>query len=152
MIDLFALILTAQSVSEEPVIDGPPMEWLQQNTPFGMDITLDGKVWVNTNRTGAREDYAILGNDLYRSRMALNPYPRIWIRGYHLRNAKVAYRETKQLVNIDCKRDTVWVEKRLYYSAQRELLGSEGPYSAEPIVPGSIGESWKRAACSPEVK
>lgn len=132
----------------DELLDAPPLDWVTQHAPFGMDVTLDGKVWVNTNRIGARDDYAILANDLHRALTSGTAQPRLWIRGYHLRNTKVKYRETKQLVTIDCARDTIWVERKLYYAADGELLATMGPYASEPVVPGSIGEGWRDAVCS----
>ncbi|MCL6684465.1 surface-adhesin E family protein [Sphingomonas alba] len=144
---LAGLMLIAEPPAE-PLIDGPPLDWATDHAPFGMDITLDGKLWINTNKVGARDDYAILANDLYRSLTNRSAFPRVWIRGYHRKNSTVTYRETKALVEIDCMADTIRVERRVYYSASGETVGSEGPFAADPIVPGSIGESWRKAACT----
>lgn len=152
MIAASALFIMAQATVEEPTPDGPPADWLVGHSPYGMDLTLDGKIWINTNKTGARDDYAILGNDLHRALTNRSIYPKLWIRGYHLRNPKVSFRETKQLVQIDCQRDTIQIERRLHYSASQEVVGSDGPFAADPIVPGSVGESWRRAACTPSSK
>ena len=113
---LLAFGLGAQS-DPDLIVDGPPTEWLAQNAPYGWDITLDGKVWVNVNPPGARDDYSIFGNDLYKVRTSGNRHPRVWIRGYHARNPKVRYRESKLLVSIDCDRDQIWTERALTYSA-----------------------------------
>ena len=145
---LFAFGLLPVPSSAEPAqLDGPPTEWLQANAPFGWDITFDGKIWVNTNPVGRRDDYAILGNDLHRAKTNASTSPRVWIRGYHARNPKVAYRETKILVSFDCERDTYWTVREIRYSASGESLGSLGPYSTEPIIPGSVAESWRDAVC-----
>jgi hypothetical protein len=141
-----ALIFSIQS-APEPLLDAPPLDWVTARAPYGMDITLDGKIWVNTNRTGSRDDYAILANDLYKAVTSGTKSPRIWIRGYHLRNAAVKYRETKQLVTINCQRDTIWIERKLFYSSDGEVLATAGPHTSEPVVPGSIGESWRDAVC-----
>lgn len=140
-------VLLSVQTSSEPLLDAPPLEWVMQRAPYGMDVTLDGKVWINTNRTGARDDYAILANDLYAAVKDHSMHPRLWVRGYHLKNRSVTYRETKQLVWIDCARDTIQLERKFYYSGSGELVASEGPFAADPIVPGSIGESWRKAAC-----
>jgi hypothetical protein len=149
MIVLLAVVALTQASVQEPTLDGPPAGWLEEHMPYGADITLNGKVWINTNKVGARDDYAILANDLHRALTSGSVFPKLWIRGYHLRNPKVAYRESLQLVWIDCKSDKVSIEKRVYYSAAKETLGSDGPFAFEPIIPGSIGESWRRAACPP---
>jgi hypothetical protein len=62
---------------------------------------------------------------------------------------KVPFRETKELVTIDCMRNTIWVQKVLHYSAAGDLVEELGPFGSEPVVPGSIGESWRKAACEP---
>ena len=142
------LVLLAAEPPAEPLLDGPPLEWATDRAPYGMDITLDGKLWINTNRTGARDDYAILANDLHKALTTGTDRRRLWVRGYHLKNPDVSYRETKQLVWIDCKRDTIWIERRLEYAASGDLIATTGPFSMEPIVPGSIGESWRKAACA----
>lgn len=131
----------------DQMLDAPPLEWTAAHSPYGMDVTFDGKVWIDTNKTGARDDYAILANDLYKAISNRSTYPRLWIRGYHIRNRAVTYRETKQLVRIDCTADTITIERRLYYSASGELIRSEGPFASDPVVPGSVGESWRDAAC-----
>lgn len=145
---LAALLLLAPAWANDPIVDGPSDEWLKAHAPYGFDITLDGKVWVNTNTPGARDDYAILGKDLEKALSGHSSNPRLWVRGYHRRNPGVTYRETKQLINVDCARDTIWIERKLYYSADGDLITSTGPFASEPIVPGSIGESWRKAACA----
>ena len=145
---LGALLLLAAEQSTDAFLDSPPVDWVTAHAPYGMDVTLDGKVWINTNRTGAKDDYAILANDLYKAVTGRSSNPRLWIRGYHFRNRAVTYRETKILVSIDCLRDTIWVERKLFYAAGGELLASTGPFGTEPIVPGSIGETWRDAACA----
>jgi nitrous oxidase accessory protein NosD len=144
---LAAFLLINAQAAQEPVLDSPPLDWATDHAPFGMDITFDGKVWINTNKVGARDDYAILANDLYKAITASSSYPRLWVRGYHIRNKGVSYRETKQLIWIDCKADTIRIERRLFYSSTGDVIASEGPFRAEPVVPGSMGESWRKAAC-----
>jgi hypothetical protein len=148
MMLLAALTLAAQVAPDDLTLDAPPLDWTTDHAPYGMDVTFDGKVWINTNREGARDDYAILANDLYKALTAHSSNPRLWIRGYHLRNREVTYRETKTLVSIDCVRDTIWIERKLYYKANGDLIASTGPFASEPVVPGSIGESWRKFACA----
>ena len=147
MMLLAALLLVAQAPPDMK-LDAPPLDWVTDHAPYGMDVTFDGKVWINTNRIGARDDYAILANDLYRRSRAIAATRACAIRGYHLKNRDVTYRETKTLVSIDCVRDTIWIERKLYYKAGGDLLASTGPFASEPVVPGSIGESWRKAACA----
>ena len=148
MLPLPALFLMiAAPTSGDALIDGPPAEWLKANAPFGFDVTFDGKIWVNTNEVGKPDDYAILGNDLYKVKASTSEYPRVWIRGYHARNPKVRYRESKMLVSIDCVRDTYWVQKDIRYDARGEVVENLGPFPTEPIVPSSYAESWQKAAC-----
>lgn len=145
---LVALVFALAQAEPDLKLDAPPLDWTTDHAPYGMDVTFDGKVWINTNRTGARDDYAILANDLYKAITGHSSNPRLWIRGYHLRNRGVTYRETKTLVSIDCMRDTIWVERKLYYKADGDLLATTGPFASEPVVPGSIGETWRKAACT----
>lgn len=152
MTALLFLALLAQVEATDPFADAPPVEWLQNHTPYGMDITLDGKVWINTNKTGAENDFAILANDLHRALTSESIEPKVWIRGYHRRNPKVSYRETKLLVTINCRWDTLQVERRIFYSASKEAIATEGPFASDPIVPGSIGETWRKAACPKPAK
>lgn len=146
--NLLMPVLLAVQPAPEFALDAPPLDWVTDHAPYGMDVTLDGKVWINTNPTGARDDYAILANDLYKALTAQSTHPHLWIRGYHRRNQKVTYRETKTLVEIDCARDRLWIERKLYYAADGDVVASSGPFASEPVVPGSIGESWRKFACA----
>jgi hypothetical protein len=148
MIVIIGLALLVAEPASQPLLDAPPLDWLTARAPYGMDITFDGKVWVNTNRTGARDDFAILANDFYEAITSGDRHPKIWIRGYHFRNPKVKYRETKQLVSIDCERNTYWVERQLMYSPEGDVLATLGPFGIEPVVPGTVSESWRDAICS----
>jgi hypothetical protein len=145
-VSVFALLLVAAQPAAE--LDAPPLDWVTAHAPYGMDVTLDGKVWINTNPVGEKNDYAILANDLYKALSGHSSNPRLWIRGYHLRNPGVTYRETKTLVSIDCVRDTIWIERQIYYKAGGELLASTGPFTSEPVVPGTVGETWRKFACA----
>ena len=144
--ELLAVLMLRAAPDTEPLLDGPPLDWAAAHAPYGMDITFDGKVWINTSKVGARDDYAIFANDL-KAITEGNSYPRLWVRGYHLRNKGVSYRETKQLIWVDCRVDTITVERRLFYSPAGDVIGSEGPFAAEPVVLGSAGESLRKAAC-----
>lgn len=147
MIVALAAALWSAQANQEQTLDGSPVEWMAERAPFGMDITLDRKVWINTNPVGARDDYAILANDLYEAVTLRSVGPRVWVRGYHIKNKRVGYRESKQLVSIDCLQDTVWVQRRILYDASGYVISSDGPFASEYVVPGSVGEVWLRAAC-----
>lgn len=147
---LVAIGLTVAALQAGPppfAADTPPLEWITNNAPFGMDITFDGKVWVNTNPVGMTNDYAVLAADLYKVKIANSDYPEVWLRGYHAKNPKVAYRESKLLVAIDCRRDTYFLRKVVRYDSKGEVTESSGPFASEPIIPGSIAESWRAAIC-----
>jgi len=145
MIPVVSLFLISAQSTPEPILGAPALEWVAYRATYGTDITLDGKVWVNTNRTGARDDYVILANDLYKALVVHDPQPRVWVRGYHLRNKSVSYRETKQLIWIDCKRDTIWIERKLFCSASGDLIASTGPFASEPVIPAaSVSPGAKR--------
>jgi hypothetical protein len=147
---MLLLLLAATAIqSSDLQLDGPSREWLDAHAPYGVDVTLDGKIWVNTNPPGMRDDYAILGKDLQKALDGRSSQPTAWIRGYHIGNPKVSFRETMELVTIDCMKNTIWVQKVLHYSANGELTDQSGPFGSEPVVPGSIGESWRKAVCEP---
>ena len=122
MIVALAAALWSAQANQEQTLDGSPVEWMAERAPFGMDITLDRKVWINTNPVGARDDYAILANDLYEAVTLRSVGPRVWVRGYHIKNNRVGYRESKQLVSIDCLQDTVWVQRRILYDASGYVI------------------------------
>ncbi|QNN64336.1 hypothetical protein H9L12_08320 [Sphingomonas rhizophila] len=144
---VLAALALAQEAATEPQIDGP-LEWAMERAPHGIDITLDGKLWINSNKVGAKDDYAILATDLHRAVTSKSIKPRLWVRGYHRRNPSVNYRESKLLVVIDCTRDTLRIEKRIAYSADGGIVETGGPYRSDPIVPGTNGEAWRKMACS----
>lgn len=140
-----AVALGQSSPPSDLVIDSPPTEWVAAHSPHGFDITRDGKVWINVAPIGRADDYAILANDLYKWRGSSNPV--VWMRGYHRRNAKARHRESKLLISFNCIHDQMWVQRRLYYSADGTVMASEGPFAGDPVVPGSVGEEWRDAAC-----
>lgn len=45
-----ALMAIGQPAPDGAAIDGPPLAWSMDHAPYGADITLDGKVWINTNK------------------------------------------------------------------------------------------------------
>lgn len=147
---LASLILASPALSQadDVYLDAPPKEWLLAHAPYGFDITPDGKTWVNIGRSGRRDDYAILSTDLYKALTQRSSQPRIWIRGYHIRNKKLKYRQSKQLVTIDCMRDTLWVQRELAYAPDGDIVWDKGPFNSESIVPGSVGERWRNMVCS----
>ena len=130
------------------MVDGPPTEWLAQNMPYGLDVTRDGKVWIPLAPVGKRDDYAVLGNDYYRIKQALEKRPTVWMRGYHLRNADVSYRETKMLINFDCPSRMYTILRTLRYDADGRVVESIGRSASDYIVPGTHAESWDRTICS----
>ncbi len=139
------LAILALAASDEPDVDGPPPEWVAEHAPYGFDITpRDGKVWINMDRVGDEDDYAVLANDFYK---ATGNFRYVWVRGYHRRNPKVRYRETITRVSFTC--DGEYMETRYYVAidANRKRVATDESTTKQMIVPGTYGDQWKRFLC-----
>ena len=127
--------------------DTPPTEWLSDHTPHGMDVTPDGKVWINIREPGEKDDYALLAADVYKAQSKPTAYPTAWLRGYHLKNSRTTVRETKWHISVDCSRDTITTTYYVGYKASGEILSQRNMFDTTPIIPGSNGEAYRDFLC-----
>ena len=119
--------------------------WLEEKSArYGMDITLDGKVWINMDPYGDREDYAVGASELLKTS---GDYRKVWIRGYHAKDDRVPYRESKRLFHVGCKSETFSEVLAIFYSADGQIMDQYGPTSFQPVVPGSLAAGWMRFVC-----
>ena len=144
---LIGLVAASSLLAQENpdwMVDAPPMSWLAENTPFGMDITPDGQVWINVHEIGQTADYAIRAKDVFE---AEGQHPTAWVRGFHLRDKDVPFRETKTYYSADCKAQTLWQLRWVAYDADGNVFASQGSGSRDYVVPGSLGETYVKLLC-----
>jgi hypothetical protein len=123
-----------------------PEGWLESKSArYGMDITLDGKIWINADHYGDREDYAVAASDLLG---ATGRYRKAWVRGYHKRNPDVSYRESKRLVQVNCADRTWFTELTAYYDVEGRAVRQTGRETWSPVIPGTNAENWLRMICA----
>ena len=128
----------------EEVLSYPP-EWLtSRSAKHGMDLTLDGKVWINADHYGDRDDYALAASDLFK---AAGRYRQAWVRGYHLRNPDVPYRESKRLIHVDCQTRRWSTELVAYYDGDGRSIDQSGQTAYEAVIPGTYAENWLEMLC-----
>ena len=137
---LFASPVMAQTES-------PWLDWVAENSPYGFDVTPDGTIWINLSEVGQTDDYAIRAEDLRDARAARNRKPSFWVRGYHKRNPKVLYRQTKARLTLDCENETLSTSTTAYYAADGSMISRTGYTSAEYIIPGTYGAEYHRLFC-----
>jgi hypothetical protein len=140
---LGALLIVSTQLNKDLI------DWALARAPHGVDVTLDGEVWVNIANPGLRDDYAILARDL-KSQEA-KPYPKLWVRGYHKNNPTLPYRESKAQYQFNCKAQTISTETHLTYDAQGNVKSDwrSNRYTSDAIVPGSIGARLYAFVCGP---
>ncbi|RYD68599.1 MAG: hypothetical protein EOP58_00110 [Sphingomonadales bacterium] len=118
---------------------------LMAAAPFGVDITPDETAWINMAPVGQTSDYAVRARDYLNIKSS---YPTVWIRGYHRRNPRVDYRESKLRVTFDCKGERYSEDYVVHYKANgafSEYGGRAGGY--HPVVPGTEAANWLRFVC-----
>lgn len=138
-----ALALSAPASAQMP----PFFDWAAQNSPFGLDITPDGTLWINVATVGQEDDYAIRAEDLFNAQKSTEQYFTFWVRGYHKKNPQVSYRESKARYSIDCRRETIASTMTVLYDSNGRSVGSEGPRGSEYIVPGTYAAEYFRLFC-----
>jgi len=141
-----AAMLVATPVAAQT--DSPWLNWVSENSPNGFDITPDGTIWINLAKVGRTDDYAIRAEDLRDGREARNRKPSFWMRGYHKRNSKVSFRETKARLTLDCEAETLSTSTTAYYGADGTLLSRTGYTPTEYIIPGTYGAEYYRLFCA----
>ena len=126
------------------------LEWVAANSPHGYDVTPDGTIWINLLKVGLRDDYAVRAGDLRAARetIASNPRPKFWIRGYHVRNYDVNYRETKSFYQLDCVNEQVKGLFVGYYDKNGNLISQQSEQIFSPIVPGTYYSVFYRLFCT----
>lgn len=146
-----ALVSSASIAQDEPTSEfteeilSYPGEWLSSRAAKnGMDLTLDGKVWINADSYGDRDDYALAASDLFK---ATGRYRQAWVRGYHLRNPDVPYRESKRLIHVDCQARRWSTELVAYYNADGQAIAQSGRTTYEAVIPGTYAETWLDMLC-----
>lgn len=147
MVRAAALSLILLAMPALAQTDSPWLDWVVANSPHGFDITHDGTIWINVSAVGRKDDYAIRAEDLQAARTERPFEPTFWVRGYHKRNPKVSYRESKARMTIHCAREEIATSTTAYYDAEGNLLWQTGPTGYSYIIPGSYGEEYHRLLC-----
>jgi hypothetical protein len=142
----FAALLFANPVMAQTA--NPWLDWVAANSPHGFDVTPDGTIWINLSEVGKTDDYAIRAEDLRDATEARNRKPSFWVRGYHKRNPKVRYRQTKARLTLDCEHETLETSTTAYYDADGNLLWRTGYTPTEYIIPGTYGAEYRRLFCA----
>jgi hypothetical protein len=126
------------------------LEWVSANSPHGYDVTTDGTIWINLFKPGFRDDYAVRAGDLRAARqtVASNPKPKFWVRGYHINNKSVAYRETKVFYQIDCLNEQIIGLFAGYYDKNGNLMSQQSEQVFSPIVPGTYNAVFRQLFCT----
>ena len=123
-------------------------DWVRDNSPHGFDVTKDGTIWINLQKPGLRDDYAIRAGDLRDARQMGVLYPKFWLRGYHIKNKDVEFRESKWLYQIDCKGEKIKTILGVKYDSLGNLLSREAEDKAYSIViPGTYAAEYHRLFC-----
>jgi hypothetical protein len=140
-----ALLLVSVPVVAEP---NAWNDWVRDNSPHGFDVTYDGTIWINIEKPGLQDDYAVRAGDLRDAREKGFLYPKFWLRGFHLKNKDVKYRETKSILQIDCKGEKIKTILHVQYDASGKILSEvreETTYQI--IIPGTYGAEYHRIFC-----
>mgnify|MGYP003648714671 CR=1 FL=1 len=141
---ILAFFIAAPAMAQT---DSPWLNWVAENSPHGFDITSDGTIWINISEIGQIDDYAIRAEDLKAARETQNRSPTFWVRGYHKRNQKAPYRESKVRFYLDCKNERLGATTSAFYDADGSLLSRSGTSSSQEIIPGTYGAEYFRLFC-----
>jgi hypothetical protein len=144
-----AIAATSSIVSAEP---DPWFDWVVANSPNGFDVTPDGTIWINMNKPGLRDDFAVRAGDLRDARQTSSTWPKFWVRGYHIKNKDVPYRETKSQLQIDCAGEKIATLITVQYDATGNVHSQYPGGTFGPIIPGTYGASYHRLFCQPAPK
>lgn len=140
-----ALVATSAPATAEP---NAWNDWVRDNSPNGKVVTSDGTIWINLYQPGLRDDYSVRAGDLRNARETKDRYPKYWLRGYHLKNIDVKYRETKWLVQLDCKGEKDRTLFSIAYDAAGVTLSQYGEdQTFRVIIPGTYGAELLRLFC-----
>lgn len=124
-----------------------PKDWVAKKAArHGMDVTIDGRMWFNTDTYGDTDDYGVSADDLW---AVSGRYRKAWVRGYHKRNPALAYRESLHLIHADCAEKKWGSEMEIHYGPNGDVVHeSSGPWEWSPVVPRSYAESWYNMICA----
>lgn len=142
ILGLVAAPLAAQDLSS------PWLDWVKQNAPHGFDITPDGTIWLNLTEPGRTDDYAINAEDLKAAREADHSQMQyFWVRGYHKRNPKARYRESKMRYGVNCSTKQIMTTTEAYYSATGDLISRSSSIYPQDVIPGTYSAEYYRLIC-----
>lgn len=128
--------------------NSPWLTWVYAHSPHGIHVSPDGTIWINSNKPGLKEDYAIRAGDLREARASGNKNPEFWVRGYHRNNPAVRYRESIFRYVMSCANETYRISASVYYGAYGEVMGEYGSQPQTYVVfPGSYASEWHRLFC-----
>ncbi len=123
-------------------------DWVRDNSPHGFEVTKDGTIWINLFEPGARDDFSVRAGDLRDAREKGSPFIRFWVRGFHLKNKDVAYRESKIFLQLSCNEQKIRSILAVTYGASgNELSREEMEASDSIIVPGTYPAEMHRLFC-----
>lgn len=76
----------------------------------------------------------------------------VWMKGLHDGNKKAKYLTTRMQLRFDCGEARFALTSKTTYLADGTVYETDSnSYSANPVIPGTIGESWYRRICPDDV-
>jgi hypothetical protein len=140
---LMALVTATQAAP--PMEMTPLMKWAADHSPYGFDIYLDGKIWLSAGSSATGAKYAISAEEIFN---ASSRTVTTWIRGDFSRDKTVPYRSSMEKITFFCDNKTMTHGTTVYYRADQTVLNQlSAKYSADDVVPGTVGEVWLELAC-----
>ena len=123
-------------------------DWVRDNSPHGFEVTQDGTIWINLYQPGRQDDYAVRAGDLRDAREKGSPFIRFWVRGFHIKNKDVAYRESKTFLQLSCNEQKMRRVLRVTFGASGNQLSKEEMEASDSIVvPGTYAAEMHRLFC-----
>lgn len=123
-------------------------DWVRENSPHGFEVTQDGTIWINLYQPGGPDDYAVRAGDLRDAREKGSPFIRFWVRGFHIKNKDVAYRESKTFLQLSCNEQKMRRILRVTFGASGNQLSKEEMEASDSIVvPGTYAAEMHRLFC-----
>ncbi len=122
-------------------------DWVRGNSPHGTIISKDGTIWINAAAAGLRNDYAVRAGDLRDARENGIPQPKFWVRGFHLKNKDVKYRNSMSQYQLDCKSEKIKTILEIFYDASGNIISENRDSSYETIIPDTYGAEFHKLFC-----
>lgn len=116
---------------------------------FSMDNSYDPEEWmyVATSRSGTTR--TIRAKD----QSQISTTGRVWVKDDHTKDATERARETRTLMEIDCRNETLKVMSMVAYDRNGATIKSLNvplwEQRSQPIVPQSMGDTIRRFVCAP---